>query len=131
MHFKWKYFLGKSHEISQYLRISSILIGWYSGHMTQNETLRDFRLIWNFWKWWVLTGHFKKSQIEVRCMFWRLRHYLKISLLETFLIWNFVFWRHYLKLLILYLKHLIYLKLFINLKFLVETSYQWWNFVMV
>ena len=32
--FKWKYFFTKSHDISQYLRISSILIGWYSGHMT-------------------------------------------------------------------------------------------------
>ena len=42
--FKWKYFLTKSHGVSQDLRISSVLIGCYSGHMTKNETLRDFRL---------------------------------------------------------------------------------------
>ena len=42
--FKWKYFLTKSHGVSQDLRISSVLIGSYSGHMTKNETLRDFRL---------------------------------------------------------------------------------------
>ena len=42
--FKWKYFLTKSHGVSLDLRISSVLIGCYSGHMTKNETLRDFRL---------------------------------------------------------------------------------------
>ena len=41
-------FFGKSHDILQDFRISSVLIGWFSGHMTENvKKLRKKQLGWS------------------------------------------------------------------------------------